>query len=192
MMIPATSTREVRRDALEGQRAQGHELQLRHVVRRADPTRIATDATDASLTGCAGRVGFGQWVRRVGAEAELQRHFGHLKKGPMVVYPMVAQMRLLMDLQVVGRARVFGLEAMAADPLFVRLAGGHVPSIDVLYDDLARFGDDELEVLGAMVSEHGLAPLRDLRPRRVHLDIDTTVEAHLRRADRGQIGRAHV
>jgi hypothetical protein len=42
----------------------------------------------------------------------------------MVVYPMPAQLRLLMDAALVGEARVFGIEALSADPLFVHLAGG--------------------------------------------------------------------
>jgi hypothetical protein len=35
----------------------------------------------------------------------------------------------------------------AADPLFVHLAGGSVPSIDILYDDLRRFDAQALEDL---------------------------------------------
>ncbi len=32
-------------------------------------------------------------------------------------------------------------ESLAADPLFVRLAGGVVPSLDTVYRDLCRFDD---------------------------------------------------
>lgn len=39
-------------------------------------------------------------------------------------YPMRTQMRLLIDAAVIGEDRVFGLERRAADPLFVRFAGG--------------------------------------------------------------------
>jgi hypothetical protein len=81
-----------------------------------------------------------------------------------MVYPLPAQLRLLMDLAVLGHDRIFDLEALAADPLLEFLAGGYVPSIDTLYDDLRRFDDKALRDLDAMVSEHGLAPLRSLKP----------------------------
>jgi hypothetical protein len=76
---------------------------------------------------------------------------------------MHAQMRLLMDAIVVGEPRVFGVEALAADPLFTQLAGGVVPSIDTLYDDLARFDDAALAALEEMVAEHGLVRAPKLR-----------------------------
>jgi hypothetical protein len=71
---------------------------------------------------------------------------------------------------------VFGLESLAADPLFVRLAGGVVPSIDTVYRDLCRFDDEALAAMESVLVQHGLAPLRKLRSSTVHLDIDTTVE----------------
>jgi hypothetical protein len=74
-----------------------------------------------------------------------------------------------------GGQRVFDLEMLAADPLFVHLAGGSVPSIDILYDDLRRFDATELEGLEAMLAEQGAAPLRGRRCREVFADIDTTV-----------------
>ncbi|XXU81970.1 hypothetical protein WMF21_29820 [Sorangium sp. So ce1099] len=52
---------------------------------------------------------------------------------------MAAQMRLLMDSALAGEERIFGIEALAVDPLFVHLAGGMVPSIDTVYRDLCRF-----------------------------------------------------
>jgi len=175
-MTPTTSTQKVRRLALEGKRAQGKELQLLRKVRRADPFRVELRADDPTLTANAGIVGLARWLRRGGVDEQLRKHFGHLKRGPAVVYPMAAQLRLLMDLQFCGQGRVFGLEALAADPLLIHLAGGCLPSIDVLYDDLARFADDDIETLGAMVSEHGLAALRGRKLSTVHVDIDTTVE----------------
>jgi hypothetical protein len=84
-------------------------------------------------------------------------------------------MQLLLDLSVAGGQRVFDLEMLATDPLFVHLAGGTVPSIDILYDDLRRFDESALESLEAVVAEHGSAPLRERRLSEVFLDIDTTV-----------------
>lgn len=175
-MTPTTSTQKVRRVALEGKRAQGRQLQLLRKVRRADPFSVHVEADDPSLTSAAGLVGLARWLRRQEVDAQLRRHFGGIKSGARVVYPMAAQLRLLMDLQFTGRGRVFALESLAADPLFTHLAGGFVPSIDTLYDDLARFDDDALEDLGAMVSEHGLAALRGKKFSTIHVDIDTTVE----------------
>ena len=62
---------------------------------------------------------------------------------------MHTQMQLLLDAAVVGARRVFDFEWLATDPLFEHLAGGAVQSIDTLYDDLRRFGPDELEALAA-------------------------------------------
>ena len=175
-MTPTTSTQKVRRLAFEGKPAQGRQLQFLHKVRRPDPFRVRVEASDPSLTAAAGLVGLARWIRRHGVDAQLKKHFGALKRGASVVYPMAAQLRLLMDLQFTGRGRVFDLESCATDPLFAHLAGGSVPSIDTLYDDLARFDDPALETFDAMVSEHGLAPLRGKRHTMIHLDIDTTVE----------------
>lgn len=88
---------------------------------------------------------------------------------------MAAQMQLLIDAAVCGASRVFGLEMLAADPLFTQLAGGSVPSVDTVYDDLRRFGVDDLERLERIVSRHGLAGVEHGQFEEVHLDVDTTV-----------------
>jgi hypothetical protein len=115
-------------------------------------------------------------MREIGVDAALRDQFARLKSGPMVVYPMQAQLRLLMDAAAIGEARVFGLEALAADPLFVHLAGGVVPSLDTVYRDLRRFDAQAITDLEAMVAEHGLVPVRIKRRALIHLDVDTTVE----------------
>jgi hypothetical protein len=171
---PAPSTQKVRRDALEGKRGDG--WRRLDVLRRPDPNAIHLAPDDTSLTAVAGLVPFGQFLRREGVDAQLRRCFGAMKVGPMVRYGMPQQIRMLIDAAVTGAGRVFDLEALAADPLFVRLAGGCVCSIDTVYDDLRRFDDLTMPHLDAMVSEHGLAPLRALRLAEVHVDIDTTVE----------------
>ena len=80
---------------------------------------------------------------------------------------------MLLDANVVGEARVFGLESLAADPLFVRLAGGVVPSIDTVYRDLCRFDDAAIADLETMMVEQGLASVHEAEdqggpPRRRH------------------------
>jgi hypothetical protein len=115
------------------------------------------------------------FVPRVRLGRGLARDFGHLKTGKQVVYPMHTQMQLLIDAAVVGARRVFDFEWLATDPIFEHLAGGAVPSIDTLYDDLRRFGPEELEGLEALMAEQGLQLLRDGRFDRVTVDIDTTV-----------------
>jgi hypothetical protein len=89
---------------------------------------------------------------------------------------MEAQLRLLLDANVAGEARVFGLESLAPDPLFVRLAGGVVPSIDTVYRDVGRFDEGALRDLEGMMAAQGLDSVKELRSKHVHLDIDTTVE----------------
>ena len=157
-----------------GKRGDGDRRDRR--IRRADPTRIGKGRSDATLTGVAGLASFGVFCRRKGIDAELRRRFYRLKNGSRVVYPMEAQLQLLLDANVVGEARVFGLESLAADPLFVRLAGGVVPSLDTVYRDLCRFDDEALRDLEGLMVEHGLAPVRELGSKHVHLDVDTTVE----------------
>jgi hypothetical protein len=131
---------------------------------------------DAGLTAYAGLASFGSFLRDLGIDDSLRDRFGGLKSGVMVVYPMPAQMRLLIDAAAIGEQRVFGVEALAADPLFVHLAGGVVPSLDTVYRDLRRFNGDAIADLEQMMAEHGLAPVRAKRRPLLHLDVDTTVE----------------
>jgi hypothetical protein len=172
--FPTPSTQKVRRDVLGGKRADGH--QRDRPIQRPDPSRIRLGAPDPSLTGVAGLVPFGAFLAEEGLDRALHDAFGALKGAPSVVYPMAAQMRLLMDAFAVGEARVFGLEALAADPLFVRLAGGVVPSLDTVYRDLARFDHDALAALEGLMAAQGLRPLGRRLLREVFLDVDTTVE----------------
>jgi hypothetical protein len=130
---------------------------------------------DPSLSGAGGLVDFNAFLQREGIGRQLARGFGHLKIGSRVVYPMHTQMQLLIDAAVVGARRVFDFEWLATDPIFEHLAGGAVPSVDVLYDDLRRFGPDERELLEAIVADHGVKPLRALHLKRVTVDVDTTV-----------------
>lgn len=146
-------------------------------VRRADPTRLHPGVRDATLTGVAGLASFGVFCRRKGIDAELKRRFAHLKDGKRVVYPMECQLRLLVDANVAGESRVFGLEALAPDPLFAHLAGGVVPSLDTVYRDLCRFDASGIAALEEMMVEQGVCSVRELGLREVHLDVDTTVES---------------
>jgi hypothetical protein len=164
----------VRRDSIGGKRGDGHQRCQR--IRRPDPRNIQLGTPDAGLTGYGGLAGFGAFTRGLGVDEALRHRFGRLKSGPMVVYPMPAQIRLLMDVALVGEARVFAVEALSADPLFVHLAGGVVPSLDTVYRDLRRFDEEAIADLEQMVAEHGLAPVRAKRRQLVHLDVDTTVE----------------
>jgi Transposase DDE domain group 1 len=170
------STRKVRRDILCGKRGQGHDLQrLGRQVRRADPRRVHCRAQDARLTSMAGLLQFGVFCREQGIDRKLHEYFDDMKSGPMVVYPMASQMRLLMDLYVAGEGRVFGLESHAQDPMLKHLAGGYVPSIDVLYDDLGRFYGHKLVLLHYLMAQVSLQRVQRARLKCAHADIDTTV-----------------
>src|SRR5579863_5483802 len=96
-----TSIHKVRRDALGGKRGDGHRERW-EPVSRPDPRRIHTGRSDASLTGCGGLAQFGAFLRAQGVDAELSRRFARLKSGPLVVYPMQTQIRLLIDAAAVG------------------------------------------------------------------------------------------
>jgi len=169
-------TRKVRRRSAGGKSSRGWEMQRAgRKVRRADVRKLHIGEPDARLTTVGGLVSFNAFVHEQGLHRELARRFGHLKTGRGVVYPMGAQMQLLLDMSVAGGQRVFDLEMLAADPLFAHLAGGSVPSIDILYDDLRRFDPPALEDLEEVLAEHGAAPLRGARLREVFVDLDTTV-----------------
>lgn len=144
-------------------------------MRRPDPRLIHVRANENKLTGVAGLVPFGSFVRDLGVDAQFQS-FNRLKFAPSVTYPMAAQMRMLVDAFVAGEDRVFGLESLAADPLFVRLSGGVVPSLDTTYRDLCRFDAEGLAELCELAVAHGPAMARGLDVTRVHIDFDTTVE----------------
>jgi hypothetical protein len=169
-------TEKVRRRSAGGKPSRGWEMQQAgRKVRRADVRALRIGAPDAKLTTVGGLVSFNAFAREQGMPGELRRRFGHLKTGAGVVYPMAAQMQLLLDASVAGAQRIFDLEMLAADPLFLHLAGGSMPSIDVLYDDLRRFDGPALEDLEALVAEHGTAALREHPYAELELDIDTTV-----------------
>lgn len=165
----------MRRDVRGGKRGDGWNRRFER-IRRPDPTRIHAGKPDATLTGVAGLASFGAFCRNEGIDAEFERLFVRLKEGRSVVYPMETQLRLLLDANVAGEARVFGLESLAADPLFVRLAGGVVPSIDTVYRDLRRFDEGAVRDLESMMARQGFAAVKKLGADSVHLDIDTTVE----------------
>jgi hypothetical protein len=169
----ATSTQKVRRDVLGGKRGDGHKRDRR--IRRPEVTRIRIGKPDPSLTSAAGLVPFANYLDQLRLDAQLRDRFFGLKPGTMVVYPMEAQLRLLIDVAVVGEHRVFGLEGWAQDPLFVWLAGGVIPSIDTVYRDLARFDEERLVQAEELMAKHGLALVQKQRRRVAHLDIDTTV-----------------
>lgn len=180
------STGKVRRDVLGGKRGQGKVWRGR--VRRPDPSKIAVAPTAERLTGNAGLARFGQFVRSIGVPAELRRAFKRLKSGHMVVYPMETQVQLLIDAHVAGESRVFGIEALAADPLFVRLAGGTVPSIDTVYRDYNRFDERALTALETMVAHHGLNAAELRRHRVHHCDIDSTVTTSTGEHEGAEVG----
>jgi Transposase DDE domain group 1 len=169
----APSTSKVRRDATGGKRGDGHRRKRR--VQRPDPRRIRYGKPDPNVTAVAGLVGFGGFLRQLDVDHLLHSHFNRLKSRNGVIYPMGTQLRLLIDAFAVGETRIFGVEGLAADPLFTHLAGGVVPSIDTLYDDLGRFDEAALAELEEMVAEHGLARVPKVRGPFVHLDVDTSV-----------------
>lgn len=170
---PASPSSKVRRDLLGGQRGTGHRDRQR--VQRPDPRRILQGPDDPSLSSFGGLVSFGCLLETSGVAAQLRALCAPLKTGATVVYPMEAQVRLLLDLLVVGGTRIFDLEYLARDPLLVHLAGGRLCCLDTLYKDITRFDDQARAKLALLVTEQGLAALRGRLLTRLHLDIDTSV-----------------
>jgi Transposase DDE domain group 1 len=169
------STQKVHSDALGGKRAYGH--RRTPPIHRPDPHRLRLGAPDPSLTDAAALVPFAAFLADEGIDQALHDAFGSLKDAPSVVYPMAAQLRLLMDAFAAGEAHVFGLEALTADPLFVRrLAGDVVPSLDTACRDLARFDAEAVAALEGLMATQGLRPLGRRLLAEVFLDVDTTVE----------------
>jgi len=172
-----SGTQKVRRISCGCKRPEGHRFQIRgQQIRRPNPSRIRVTTGDTTLTSVAGLVEFGTFANLIGLDKLLCRQFDHLKQSASVVYPMHSILRLLIDANLAGESRVFGLESLAADALFVHLAGSAVPSIDVVYDDLRRLSDVELAALEAIVAQQGLEALRRRKHSTLHIDIDTTVE----------------
>jgi len=171
----------MRRDLAGGKRGNGRLRQKFHsprqrLVRRPDPRKIRIGKPDDSLTSVAGLVPFRVYLDDIGLDGQLEHLFGHLKTGDAVVYPMANTMHQLIDANALGVQRIFGLEGLAADPLFVFLSGGSVPSIDTSYRDLERFGPEDIAVLEEIMAFHGRAIPIPRRCSTVHLDIDSTVE----------------
>lgn len=163
----------VRRDLVGGRRGQG--LHDRRCVRRPDARRIVLGPHDPSLSSLGGLVVFNALVDDLGVGASLRSVCAPLKIGRSVVYPMQAQVRLLLDLFVVGGTRLFDLEYLASDPLFVHLAGGRLCCLDTLYTDVKRFDDPARAKLAELLAEQGLAALRGRVLTRLHVDVDTSV-----------------
>jgi hypothetical protein len=163
----------VRRDLVGGRRGTGQRDRRR--VHRPDASRIVIGPDDPTLSSFGGLVGFNAMLETLGVATSLRALCAPLKTGRTVVYPMETQVRLLLDLLVVGGTRIFDLEYLVGDPLFVHLAGGRVCCVDTLYTDLARFDDEARRQLAALLTQQGLAALRGRLLTRLHLDIDTSV-----------------
>jgi len=174
--VHAPSTHKVRRRALGGKPARGHERQRTgRPVRRGNPQTIVAGKDDPTLTSVGGLGAFGVFLQRIGFVPQLHTHFARLKSHKNVVYGMPNQIRMLIDAELSGCHRVFGLEALAGDALFTYLAGGELPCLDTVYRDLERFDADALVALERLMFERGLADVTVGMFKRVHLDIDTTV-----------------
>jgi hypothetical protein len=172
----AASIHKVRRLGLGGKRGPGWEYQKEgRRIRRPDPRRVRLGRVDPTLSAAGGLVPFDAFLRDLGLGRRMARLFNRLKSPRGLVYPMSAQLQLLIDVAAAGEDRVFGLECLAADPVVQHLAGGAVPSIDTVYRDLRRFRNADIDALEAVMAEHGMAPLPGGRGH-VHVDIDTTVE----------------
>ncbi len=169
------STLKVRRTSLGVKAASGHSIQGQRLARRADPRKISSGTPDRSLTGYGGLIDFGRFTRTIGLEDNFSHEFGSVKVGPLVVYTMPFVLRTIVDVFVAGGTRPFDLEHLAADPVFQRLAGGFVPSVDVIYTDLRRLNDPNLASLESLMAEQAIVVTKGVKGNTFHLDIDSSV-----------------
>ena len=124
----------------------------------------------------AGLALFAKYLWTVGIDRQLEERFISLKDEEKTTFPMDCVLRMLVDMFAAGASRVFDLEALAGDSLFVKLAGGVLPSLDTVYRDIARFDDAHVRSLSSMLTQHGMMSVRELWGTDVvHIDIDTTV-----------------
>src|SRR5258708_37146899 len=107
-------TGKVRRRSAGGKPSGGWKLQREgRKVRRADVRNLHIGEPDARLTTVGGLVSFNAYVRELGLHRDLARRFGHLKTGRGVVYPMGAQMQLLLDMSLAVGPRAVDLDVLA-------------------------------------------------------------------------------
>jgi len=158
------------------ERAPGRKLQKeKKQVKRVNASSIVIGKPDASLSMAGGLVSFHDWCAKQGVDKQLDEAFGHMKTGAGLVYPMGGIVSLLVDMSVMGAPRVYGIEALASDPLIVHLHGGAIPSVDTFYRDLKRFDAADVQRLETITSEHGLAAAVQAGLKEGTLDIDPTV-----------------
>jgi hypothetical protein len=155
-------------------------------VRRADVRELKRGRMIQRCPGLVGWLTFTAFVQRERLGRRLARDFGHLKVGKRVVYPMHGQMQLLTDAAVVGAPRVFDFEWLATDLIFEHLAGGAVPSVDTLYDDLRRLGPEDPAIVAFDSSSARIrAPLLPWTGR---TSIQTALECEMvERTDAGRL-----
>ena len=158
------------------ERAPGREWQKKKKrVKRVNASRIVVGKPDASLSMAGGLVAFHSWCREQGVDKQLDEAFAHMKTGAGVVYPMGGVVSFAVDMSVIGVPRVYGIEALASDPLIVHLQGGAIPSIDTFYRDLKRFEAEDVQRFETITGQHGLSPAVQAGLKEVTLDIDPTV-----------------
>lgn len=104
----------VRRDLVGGRRGTGQRDRRR--VHRPDAQRIVIGPDDPTLSSFGGLVGFNAMLETLGVATSRRALCAPLKTGRTVVYPMETQVRLRLDLLVVGGARIFDLEPLVGDP----------------------------------------------------------------------------
>ncbi len=100
----ARNTPRVGRDPAGSKRFDGQHHTL---IRRPDPADIHVRATEDPLTGVAGLVPFGAFLKGLVVDRDFHNAFDRLKSGVRMVYRVGDVLRLLIDGLVVGETRVY-------------------------------------------------------------------------------------
>ena len=85
-------------------------------MKRPEPSRLDKGKPDGKLSMVGGLADFHAFHRVEGLQGRLAEQFDHLETGKSVVYPLHAQLQLLIELAALGVERVFGLE-MSGSPI---------------------------------------------------------------------------
>ena len=147
--------------------------------RRRDLSRrvngeLRVEFTGSGLTSFAGLELFIRYLRGIGFNSLIRDHLsGMMSRSD---FGMVAMVRLLVGLVIVGGWRLRHVAHVAGDPLIHRLCGlAHLPSARTVSRWLTRFSEASIERLRCMNAEIVARVLRRLPLRTLTVDVDGTV-----------------
>ena len=147
--------------------------------RRRDLSRrvngdLRVEFTASGLTSFAGLELLVRYFRGIQLNALIREHFGSTR--PRGDFGIVAMLRLVLGLVIVGGRRLRHVGYLAGDPLIHRLCGlAHVPTARTVSRWLKGFTEASVERLRSLNGEIVARVLRQLPLRSLTIDVDGTV-----------------